>query len=187
MDKKAVSEQIYQQVRFAYLEAMENVNIAEANVALAQTNIDRSIIRAPVTGEILQVNIHVGEIAPVIPFISSQSTWLTAANGTLILMGTVAPLQVRVDIDEDDAWRFEANTSAHGFVRGNRNINFPLTYFRTEPYMIPKTSFTGETVERVDTRVLQALYQFDRKNLPVYPGQVLDIYIESKSIEDAMR
>lgn len=177
-DVKAVSEQMYQQAYYAFREAEENLKVAEATQMEVKTNIERSIIRAPVDGEILQINIHVGEIAPVVPFISAQSTWLTAANGTLILMGTVTPLQIRVDIDEDDAWRFEKGSAATAFVRGNRKIHFPLQFLRLEPYIIPKTSFTGQTVERVDTRVLQVLYQFDRHDLPVYPGQILDVYIE---------
>lgn len=185
-DTRAVSEQAYQQTYYAYLEAEESLKVAQASLHEVETNIERSIIRAPVDGEILQVNIHVGEIAPVIPFISAQSTWLTAANGTLILMGTVVPLQIRADIDEDDAWRFEKGSNATAFVRGNRNISFPLKFLRTEPYIIPKTSFTGETVERVDTRVLQVLYQFEKRDLPVYPGQILDIFIESKPIQDLL-
>lgn len=182
-DTRAVSEQVYQENYYAYVEAQHNVAVAQANIGEIKTNIERSIIRAPVQGQILQVNIHVGEIAPIVPFISAQSTWLTAANGTLILMGTIYPLEVRVDIDEDDAWRFEKGAPATAFVRGNRNIYFPLTFLRVEPYIIPKTSFTGETVERVDTRVLQALYLFDRGDLPVYAGQILDIFIASKPIE----
>jgi RND family efflux transporter MFP subunit len=186
-DAKAVSEQNYSQVYYAYLEAISNLEVAKADLEVVKVNIERSIIKAPVDGQILQVNIHVGEIAPVIPFISGQSTWLTAANGTLILMGAVNPLQVRVDIDEDDAWRFENGSIAQAFVRGNRNINFPLTFLRVEPYIIPKTSFTGETGERVDTRVLQVLYQFERNHLHVYAGQILDIFIESKPIEELLK
>lgn len=186
-DTRAVSEQIYQQVCYALREAEEAVKVAQGAVREVETNIQRSIIKAPVDGEILQVNIHVGEIAPIIPFISAQSTWLTAANGTLILMGTVDPLQVRIDVDEDDAWRFEKGSKAQAYVRGNRNINFALEYLRTEPYIIPKSSFTGETTERVDTRVLQVLYQFERKNLPVYAGQILDVFIESKPIETILK
>ncbi len=181
---KSVSEQSLEQVYYAYLQAKQNLKVSIASLHEIEVNIERSIIHAPVDGKILQVNIHVGEIAPIIPFISSQSTWLTAANGTLILMGTVNPLQLRVDIDEDDAWRFESGSQATAFVRGNRNIHFPLQYFRTEPYIIPKTSFTGETIERVDTRVLQVLFQFEKNDLPIFAGQVLDIFIESKPIED---
>lgn len=186
-DTKAVSEQIYQQARYAYLEAQENVKVASSEVARAQANIDLSIIRAPIDGEILQVNIHVGEIAPVVPFINAQSTWLTAANGTLILMGQVTPLQVRINIDEADAWRFRSGSPATAFVRGNRNIQFPMTYFRTEPYIVPKASFTGQTIERVDTRVLQVLYQFDKKDMPIYAGQLVDVFIESRPIEELVK
>lgn len=186
-DTRAVSEQLYQQTHYAMLQTEQNLKVAQANIATIETNIQRSIIRAPIDGEILQVNIHIGEIAPIIPFISAQSTWLTAANGTLILMGSVTPLQVRVDIDEDDAWRFEKGTPATAFVRGNSHIHFLLQYMRTEPYIIPKTSFTGQTTERVDTRVLQVLYQFEKNDLPIYAGQVLDIFIESQPIQHFLK
>lgn len=186
-DTRAVSEQAYQQSYYSFLQAQENVKVSEANVLQAETNIQRSIVRAPVDGQILQVNIHVGEIAPIIPFISPQSTWLTAANGTLILMGRVEPLQMRIDIDEDDSWRFEKGSSAVAFVRGNSRIHFPLKFLRIEPYIIPKSSFTGETTERVDTRVLQVLYNFDKGDLPVFAGQILDVYIESKPLDALLK
>lgn len=182
-DQRAVSEQAYQTALFALREAEEQVNVSEANLFEAETNIKRSIIRAPIDGEILQVNTHVGEIAPVVPFISPQATWLVAANGTLILMGDLQPLQVRIDIDENDAWRFEEGARARAFVRGNSCIQFDLTYLKTLPYIIPKSSFTGSTRERVDTRVLQVLYDFEKKDLPVYTGQILDIFIEAGPIE----
>lgn len=186
-DKRAVSEQEYQQVRYAMLEAEKNVLVAVGDIEEIKTNIERSCVRAPVEGEILQVNAHIGEIAPINPFPSTQSTWRTAANGSLMLMGNVKPLQIRVDIDEDDAWRFHSGAKAIAFVRGNRNIAFPITYDRIEPYMIPKSSFTGQTVERVDTRVLQVLYQFERGDLPIFPGQVLDIFIEAQPFGSSVK
>ncbi|HSX13963.1 MAG TPA: biotin/lipoyl-binding protein [Chlamydiales bacterium] len=186
-DRRAVSEEAYSNAQYACLQAKENVAVAEQTVLEAKVNIERSTIRAPIDGQILQVNSHVGEIAPIIPFISNQSTWLTAANGTLVLMGAVDPMQVRIDIDEDDAWRYSQGSRAMAFVRGNSTIRFPLKFLRVEPYVIPKSSFTGMTTERVDTRVLQVLYQFKRGDLPVYPGQILDIFIESEPIENFVR
>jgi multidrug efflux pump subunit AcrA (membrane-fusion protein) len=182
-DKRAVSEQIYEQYHYAWLEAQENVNVAWANLEAAEVNIQRSIIRAPVNGKILQVNAHVGEIAPVTPFTNGQAEWQTLSQGSLMLMGNIDPMQVRIDIDEDDAWRYENGSRATAFVRGNSHIRFPLTYLRVEPYIIPKSSFTGVTAERVDTRVLQVLYSFEKKELPVYVGQVVDVFIESKPFE----
>ena len=186
-DKTAVSEQIYEQYRYAVLQAQDAVKVAAANLELVLTNIERSIIRAPCDGKVLQVNMHIGEIAPVTPFINAQALWQTAAQGALMVLGTVDPMQVRIDIDEADSWRYESGSKATAFVRGNSLINFPLTFVRVEPYIIPKSSFTGETVERVDTRVLQVLYNFEKRDLPVYVGQVLDIFIESKPIQPELK
>ncbi len=54
-----------------------------------------------------------------------------------------------------------------------------MIFVRTEPYIIPKTSLTGQTIERVDTRVLQVLYRFQKGDFPIYAGQLLDVYIEA--------
>jgi hypothetical protein len=47
-----------------------------------------------------------------------------------------------------------------------------------EAYVVPKRSLTGESTERVDTRVMQVVYSFKRGRLPIYPGQLMDVYIE---------
>jgi len=181
-DTRAVSEQQRETARYAFLEAENNVKVAEANMGVIRADIERSTIRAPFDGKVLQVNIHPGELAPVNPFFSNQSTAQAQSQGSLMLMGTVEPLNVRVDIDENDAWRYRKGAEATAFVRGNSTIHFPLKFVLVEPYIIPKSAFTGVTTERVDTRVLQVLYSFDRDDLPVYAGQILDIFIESESI-----
>lgn len=179
-DTKAVSEQLYQQSNYALLEAEENVKVAQGNLQVAKVNVERSIIRSPMEATILQVNSSVGEIAPAVPIAMSQTVSLSSQRGSLIVIGRVDPLQVRVDIDEEDIWRFERGAKATAFVRGNSHINFPLNFHNVDPYVVPKSSFTGAIIERVDTRVLQVLFDFNKEDLPIYPGQVLDIFIESK-------
>ena len=56
---------------------------------------------------------------------------------------------------------------------------------RFEPYVVPKKSLTGGSTERVDTRVLQALYSFDHGQLPAYVGQQVDVFIEAKPLVPA--
>jgi hypothetical protein len=68
---------------------------------------------------------------------------------------------------------------AVGYLRGNKAINASLKFVRFEPYVIPKVSLTGESTERVDTRVLQAIYSFERGDLPIYVGQQMDVYIDA--------
>lgn len=148
--------------------ARAGVTEAEALLASAQTTLDRMTIRAPLSGEILQSKARAGEFAPA-----------QVLSTPLMVLGSVTPLAVRVDIDENDAWRVAPGKRATANLRGNTTISFPLTFVRFEPFVIPKRSLTGESFERVDTRVLQAIYSFDRSALPVYVGQLVDVYIES--------
>jgi len=39
----------------------------------------------------------------------------------------------------------------------------------------------GPDYQRVDTRVMQVVYSFFRTALAVYPGQLMDVYIEDRS------
>ncbi|HQQ62798.1 MAG TPA: efflux RND transporter periplasmic adaptor subunit [Pseudomonadales bacterium] len=143
------------------------VAVAEADVQATQTDIDRLTVRAPITGQVLQVNIRPGEFA---------------ASGNLatplLRLGNMEQLHVRVDIDENDAWRFRPETRATAYLRGNRDLKTELTFVRTEPFVTPKTSLTGSSTERVDTRVLQVIYRFSREQLPAYAGQQVDVFIE---------
>jgi HlyD family secretion protein len=180
-DKRAVSEQAYENAYYAMKEAEEEVKVAEGQLKQVQTDLERALIRAPVDGGILQVNAHIGEIYAPVSYNVTES--YIGLQTSLILMGTVSPLQMRIDIDEEDCWRFRKGASATAFVRGNASIHFPMEFVRIEPYVIPKLSFTGETVERIDTRVLQVLYRFEKGDLPVYAGQLLDVYIEAPSKE----
>lgn len=147
-------------------QARAEVKEAEEKVEVIRTDLERSIIRAPISGEAMQVNVRVGE--------NTQDSEIP------ILFGSVDPLYVRIDIDQEDAWRFVKGRGATAFVRGNSKIAIPLEFVRIEPYIIPKQAFTGDTRERVDTRVLQVLYRFNKSDYPIYVGELLDVYIEAK-------
>jgi hypothetical protein len=88
-------------------------------------------------------------------------------------------MHVRVDVDENDAWRIRPDAAAEASLRGNSSLKTPLTFVRIEPYVIPKRSLTGESTERVDTRVLQIIYSFDPSTIPVYVGQQMDVSIQA--------
>ena len=72
-----------------------------------------------------------------------------------------------------------ANTPAVAFVRGDTKQRFALEFVRFEPYVVPKKSLTGDSTERVDTRVLQALYRISDPGAAVYVGQQMDVYIQT--------
>ncbi|MDO9267504.1 MAG: biotin/lipoyl-binding protein [Methylobacter sp.] len=175
-DRRAISSEELLRRRNALLisaarldSAKALVQQAEAALTTTQTTLARLIVQAPVNGEVLQVNIRPGEFAQAGALITP-----------LLMLGNMDQLHVRVDIDENDAWRFDKNSKAVAFLRGNRNFKTDLIPAYVEPYVIPKRSLTGDSTEQVDTRVLQALYSFDRSQLPVYVGQQMDVFIEAK-------
>jgi hypothetical protein len=45
--------------------------------------------------------------------------------------------------------------------------------------VVPKRSLTGDSTERVDTRVLQIIYKVERDDLPLFIGQQLDVFIDA--------
>jgi hypothetical protein len=122
----------------------------------------------------MQINIRPGEYAQT-----------GALSTPLMRLGNLDRLHIRVDIDESDAWRFKAGTRAVAYMRGNSDLKVDLTFVRVEPYITPKTSLTGSSTERVDTRVLQIIYSFDRNALPAYVGQQMDVFIETPDVGDS--
>jgi multidrug efflux pump subunit AcrA (membrane-fusion protein) len=150
--------------------AEAEVASAEAQLQQTETEIARLTVRAPLRGVVLQVNLRAGEFAPS-----------GALQTPLMLFGRLDRMNLRVDVDENDAWRFRKDAAAVAFVRGNRELKTGLRFERVEPYVVPKRSLTGDSTERVDTRVMQVVYSFEREKLPVYVGQQMDVFIEVKN------
>src|SRR5215472_8300817 len=147
--------------------ARAEVNEAQRQVERVQADLDRTVVTAPITGEILQCKVRLGEYA--------QAGQLAQP---LILMGATNQLNVRADVDEQDAWRVNKGAGAVASVRGDSSHRYNLHFVRFEPYVIPKKNLTGDSTERVDTRVLQVIFALDG-NVPVYAGQQMDVFIDA--------
>lgn len=155
------------------------VTQAKAQLEQTQTELDRLVVRCPkarlVKGEVLQVNVRPGEFVGAPP------------GQALIVLGDVSQKHVRVDIDENDIPRFRRGAPAVARLRGDPRREFRLRFVRVEPYVVPKKSLTGDSTERVDTRVLQVIYALELppdasyKAIDVYVGQQLDVFIEAES------
>ena len=139
----------------------------EAQVARAKVQLDLLSIRAPRDGTVLQVNIREGEYAQL------------SARDPILLLGQIDQLQLRADVDEDSASRVRPGCAATAFIKGRRDFPIALKFVRIEPYILPKQSLTGESSERVDTRVLQIIFHFSQPGLPVYVGQQMDVFLDA--------
>ena len=149
-------------------EAEAEVSTAKAQIKMVKTELERSIVTSPITGEVLQVKIRAGEFAVA-----------GVAPTPMVLLGRAKPLYLRVDVDENEAWRVQPRAGATASVRGNTALATPLKFVRFEPFVLPKKSLTGDSTERVDTRVLQVIYRVEREDLRLFIGQQMDVFIES--------
>jgi multidrug efflux pump subunit AcrA (membrane-fusion protein) len=150
---------------------------AEQAAKQAEVEIDRLVVRSPIRGTILKVNVRPGEYVGAQPGL------------TLIVMGDIEQLHVRVDIDEQDLVRFRPGLPGKGFVRGDAEDPLALDFVRVEPFAEPKKSLTNSGNERVDTRVLQVIYAL-RGKPEVYVGQQIDVFLDlepesTESVEPA--
>jgi len=153
--------------------ARAGLNAAESDLARIQLLIERLTVKAPRDGTILQVNIRTGEYAATNP------------KDPLMIIGDTARLQVRADVDEQNARRIAPGQIGRASLKGEPDVTFPLEFLRVEPYVIPKTSLTGASTERVDTRVLQVIFSMKKPTSPpVYVGQQVDVFIEAPEISE---
>ncbi len=142
------------------------VGAIRAQLGQARTELSVLTVRAPRDGRLLQVNVRAGEFAPA-----------AATAEPLMLLGDVDRLQVRAEVDEQNALLVGPGQPAEASLKGHADLKVPLRFVRIEPYVVPKRSLTGDSLERVDTRVLQVIYEFQRPSFPIYVGQQVDVFI----------
>jgi multidrug efflux pump subunit AcrA (membrane-fusion protein) len=146
--------------------ARSQVEHSRQLVEQARVELDRLVVRAPIGGTVLKVDVRPGEYVGTPP------------GKPLVLLGDIDVLHVRVDVDEQDLPRFSPGMSGRGFVRGDANTPLTLRFVRVEPFAEPKQSLTGAGNERIDTRVLQVIYAIDSPPRNVYVGQQVDVFLD---------
>jgi len=150
--------------------ARARLELAQARASTARTELGRLTVRAPITGEILAVNIRPGE------YVATQGG---GNSEPFIQMGETNPLHVRVDVDENEAVRVELGEPAHISPRGAADIQVQAGFVRAEPQVVPKRQLTNTAAERVDVRVLQLIYALpDSEAAEAFRvGQQVDAFI----------
>ena len=135
-------------------------------------------LKAPMDGVILSIAAAPGSYA------SSAGSFNPYTQGMDPLMVMSTPqehLAVRCYIDEilvsrlPAAWHITGQLS----IRGT-DVKVPLEFVRVQPYVSPKIELSNQRQEKVDLRVLPVIFRFEKKDVPVYPGQLVDVFIGQK-------
>lgn len=165
-DKRAVSKDDFNRRKHARDLGEARVREIAAQLSQARTNRDRLTVRAPIAGQVLEVNVRPGEYASA-----------GVLEKPLMRMGDTSTLHVRVEVDEENAARVTKEAPVRAFRRGDAENGFDLKFVRFEPHVRPKQNL-AVAGQRVDTRVLQVIYALEPTAVPTLIGQQLDVYIE---------
>jgi len=161
--------------------ARAQVQQADADIEAITLRLERLVARSPVDGTVLKRNVEPGQYAP-----SNAAATAGVQPGTVVV-GNVATLHVRARVDEEDVPKLVFAAAATARQRGAAQAAIPLKMIRIEPLAVAKRDLTGENTERVDTRVIEVIFEVDRseagadstKPARLYPGQLLDVFIDA--------
>ncbi len=123
--------------------------VAQAEVGRLQVQLERESVRAPITGTELYLDINAGEHV------------MSGSLHRMVTLGLLTPLNVRVQMDEMDAWRFRPESKAIAMPRGGAKGEFPLRFLRLVLLITPKRLLNGDSAESVDVCVMEVEYELD--------------------------
>ncbi|MGK5594903.1 MAG: HlyD family secretion protein [Parachlamydiaceae bacterium] len=145
------------------------VRQAQAEVQKVRTEIQRTLIRSPIDGKVLQIKIHEGEFPP-----------LDTSKNPIMVVGNTDEKHLEVSINQFNAPYFKPDSPAVAFLQGDPKRAFELEFVSLDPYLVNKQDFTNDIQERVDTRVLKVTYRFKTNTRGVFVGQQMDVFIKDE-------
>lgn len=144
------------------------VDQAKADIDAVQLLVDRLTVRSPIDGVVLKRQVEPGRFAPADPLQPAM------------VVGDMSTINVRAQVDEEELSRLRPGARGAARLRGASTKTLPLKMLRIEPLAAPKVSLTGLNTERVDTRVVEVIFQVEStEGFTLYPGQIVDVYIDA--------
>jgi HlyD family secretion protein len=172
----AKAQERVERERLAYAKAQAKSNLpapnrfesaltaARANVALAATQLDKTRIRAPRAGTVLELNAKEGEIVSPSP------------DQPLVVVGDMSVVRVKAEVDDGDVAKIKVGQKA--FVR---SINYPGKDFEGRVTTLAPAMATPRISPRgprraSDIEVLDMTIELDG-SVPLLPGMRVDAFV----------
>jgi HlyD family secretion protein len=172
------AEERVERERLAYAQAQAKSNLpapnqfesaltaARANVALAATQLDKTRIRAPKSGTVLEMHAKQGEIVSPSP------------EQPLVVVGDMSVVRVKAEVDDGDVAKIKVGQKA--FVR---SINYPGKDFEGTVTALAPTMATPRISPRgprrpSDIEVLEMTIKLDG-DVPLLPGMRVDAFVRA--------
>jgi len=147
------------------------ISTAKANLELARVQLERTSLRAPSSGQILKVDIQVGEL-----------TGPETVEPTIVMVDT-SRFFVKAFIEEMDAPQVKVGMTATLTADGLPGKKIPSRVVRLSPLMSRKVLFTDKPSERYDTKTREVWLELDDTN-DLVVGLRVDVVIVPPEYEN---
>jgi len=146
------------------------ISEAETRVRTAQANLEKTIVRAPISGVVLRKRLKDGEsVSPENP------------TG-IVTIADVSALRVRVDLDETDVAKVRENQTAFVTADAFGEQKFAARVIKIGRILGRKNFRTERPTEKVDTKILEVLLELaPEQKLPL--GLRVDAFISGANEE----
>lgn len=139
---------------------------AAARVREAEARLEKTVVRAPISGVILRKRLKDGE--SVSPETSTG----------IVTIADVSALRVRVDLDESDVAKINENQTAYVTADAYGERKFAARVVKIGQILGRKNFKTERPTEKVDTKILEILLELDKgQKLPL--GLRVDAFINA--------
>jgi ABC exporter DevB family membrane fusion protein len=140
---------------------------AQTRVRTAEANLDKTIVKSPITGIILRKRLHDGET------ISPEN------SRGIVTIADVSALRVRVEIDETDVAKVKIGQSAYVKADAFGEQKFTAKVIKIGQVLGRKNVRTERPTEKIDTKILEVLLELDKNQ--TLPLQLrVDAFIETE-------
>jgi HlyD family secretion protein len=137
---------------------------ARSEVTLAESLLDKTRIRAPVAGKVLQLYARLGELVAPSP------------EQTLAVVGDVSVLRVRAEVDEADAAKIKPNHRVYVKNAAYPGKEYEGKVVEMAPSLaLPRMGSRGAR-RATDVEVMEVVIDLDGSNVPLLPGMRVDVY-----------
>ena len=136
---------------------------ARADVAVARAALEKMIVRAPIDGTVLQVNIKAGELAA------------PSALQPLLLLANLSALRVRAEVDERDVTEIKVGQSVSVRAAAFPGREFAGRVSSIAPLVEPARLGSRGQANRSDVDVVEVLIDLAQPG-PLAVGMKVDVY-----------
>ena len=146
------------------------LNVAQAEWTLAQAELEKTRIRAPVDGVVLQVDAKKGELA------------LPTSASPLLVMGDLSALRVRAEVDQQYLGKIWVGQSVAVRAAAFRGRDFDGKVLSVARIVGPSRINSGDPRRINDADVLEVVINLPNPGPLVVGGQV-DVYFKSDQVD----